>query len=139
VLLRVVVAVGLVAVAVAVAFVLERRRRSTNAPVLDAHPTPRQLYRPDFPGPDVPLLVALFSSSTCDSCAKVRETVRALDAPDVVVCDLEFPAARELHERYAISGVPMVLVADAEGVVKESFVGSLTAPDLQAALARARS
>jgi hypothetical protein len=69
----------------------------------------------------------------------VREVVSALDGPGVAVCDVEFPAARELHQRYAISGVPMVLVADAEGVVREAFVGSVSGRDVEAALARARS
>jgi hypothetical protein len=136
---RIVVAVALAAIAVLVAFLLERRRRAANVPVRDAYPTPRQLYRGDFPLPDAPLLLALFSSSTCDSCAKVREIVLALDDEDVAACDLEFPAQRDLHERYAISGVPMVLIADAEGVVRESFVGPVNASDLESALARARS
>ena len=45
---------------------------------------------------------------------------------------------RELHERYEISGVPMVLIADAEGVVRQSFVGPVTATDLWAAVAGIR-
>jgi hypothetical protein len=57
----------------------------------------------------------------------------------VTVCDLEFSAARELHERYEISGVPMVLIADAEGVVRESFVGPATAQELRDALKRAKA
>jgi hypothetical protein len=135
VFLRVVIALALVGVAVVLAVVIDRRRRRTNAPVRDAYPTPRQLHRPDFPHADVPVLVALFSSSTCDTCAKVRDAVRALDVDGVAVCDLEFPAARDLHERYAISGVPMVLIADAEGVVRHSFVGSVTRDELVVALA----
>jgi hypothetical protein len=136
---RVVVGIVLVAVAVVAALVVERRRRSANAPVRDSYPIPRQLHRADFERPEAPWLVALFSSSTCDSCALVRDRVRGLVRDDVVVCDLEFPTARELHERYAISGVPMVLIADAEGVVRESFVGSVTSTDLAAALERCRA
>jgi hypothetical protein len=136
---RVVIGIALVAVAVAAALVVERRRRRANTPVRDSYPVPRQLHRADFDRPEVPWLVALFSSSTCDSCAVVRDRVRGLVQDGVVVCDLEFPAARELHERYAISGVPMVLIADAEGVVRESFVGSVTSSDLAAALDRARA
>jgi hypothetical protein len=136
--LRVGIAVVLVLVAVAIAFVLERRRRQTAGPIRDSYPTPRQLHRADFPHPEAPWLVALFSSSTCDSCASMRGKVEALTSPEVATCDIEFSANRALHERYEISGVPMVLVADAEGVVRRSFVGPVTATDLWAAVAAAR-
>jgi hypothetical protein len=136
-MVRIAIGVALLGVGVVIAIVLERRR-SVQAPIRDAHPVPRQLHRADCPRPDSPWLVALFSSSTCDSCGSMRERVRALGASDVAVCDLEFSAERELHERYEISGVPMVLIADAEGVVRESFVGPATAQDLRTALDRAR-
>ena len=135
---RVVIGAALLFVAVGVAFVLERRRKTMATPVRDAHPVPRQLHRADFPQPDAPWLVALFSSRTCESCASMREKVLALASAEVAVCDLEYSAARALHERYEISGVPMVLVADAEGVVVESFVGPVSATDLWAAVARVR-
>lgn len=137
-MLRVAIGVVLLVIALNIAVVMERRRR-VGSPIRDAHPVPRQFYRADFPRPDAPWLVALFSSHTCDSCESMREKVRALGATDVVVCDLEFSAERELHERYEISGVPMVLIADAEGVVRESFVGPATAQELRDALARARA
>jgi hypothetical protein len=136
-MLRIAIGVVLLVVALIVAIGLERRRR-VGAPIRDAYPVPRQLYRSDFPEPDAPWLVALFSSSTCDSCGAMRERVRALGTTDVTVCDLEFNVERAIHERYEISGVPMVLIADAEGVVRESFVGPATAGELRDALRRAR-
>jgi hypothetical protein len=138
VILRIGIGAALLVVAVIVAFVLERRRRETAAPIRDSYPVPRQLHRQDFPQPAAPWLVALFSSSTCDSCASMREKVLALASSEVAVCDIEFSQARELHERYGISGVPMVLVADADGVVRRSFVGPATATDLWAAVAEVR-
>jgi len=137
-ILRIGIAAALVAVAVVIALALERRRKATNAPIGDAYPVPRQLYRADFPQPASPWLVVLFSSSTCDSCATMREKVLALGSSEVGVCDIEFGQARELHERYEISGVPMVLIADSEGVVRHSFVGPVTATDLWAAVAEIR-
>jgi hypothetical protein len=134
-MLRVAIGVALVAVAVVIAIVSERRRRA-NAPIRDAHPVPRQVHRADFPQPEAAWLVALFSSRTCDSCAAMRENVLTLRSADVAVCDVEFSVERELHERYEISGVPMVLMVDTEGVVRESFVGPATVPELQAALSR---
>jgi hypothetical protein len=137
-MLRVVIAVAIVIVVAAIAFVIERRRKPST-PVRDAYPVPRQLHRADFPRPDAPWLVALFSSATCDSCATMRGRVQGLEGDDVAVVDVEFPTARAVHERYAISGVPMVVIADAEGVVHESFVGPASADELATALAESRS
>jgi Thioredoxin len=139
VILRVGIGVALLIVAVLVAWWLERRRGSRAAPIRDTYPVPRQLHRADFPQPESPWLVALFSSRTCDSCGLMREKVLALASSEVAVCDVEFNESRELHERYRISGVPMVLLADAEGVVRQSFVGSVSATDLWAAVAGIRA
>ena len=122
----------------AVAVVLERRRRAVAAPVRDPFPVPRQLTRADFPRPDAPWLVALFSSTTCDGCEAMRGRTAALASPEVAVVDVSWQDDRPLHERYEISGVPMVLIADAEGVVRRAFVGAVTATDLWAAVAGAR-
>src|SRR5689334_21670839 len=118
VLARVLVGLVVLLAVGAVAVVLERRRRAVAAPVRDPFPVPRQLTRADFPHPDVPWLVALFSSTTCDGCEAMRGRVEALATPDVAVVDVSWQDDRPLHERYEISGVPMVLVADAEGVVR---------------------
>jgi hypothetical protein len=139
VVLRVGIAVVLLLVAVVVAVVLERRRKTTASPVRDPYPVPRQLFRADFPSPDAPWLVALFSSRTCDSCAAMREKVLALASPEVAVCDLEYSETRSLHERYEVAGVPMVVIADGDGVVRRSFVGPVSATDLWAAVAEARA
>ena len=42
---------------------------------------------------------------------------------------------KDLHDRYGVDAVPMVLVADAVGTVRANFVGEPTATDLWAALA----
>jgi hypothetical protein len=138
VLARVLVGLAVLVVVGAVAVVLERRRRAAAAPVRDALPVPRQVTRDDFPRPDAPWLVALFSSATCEGCAAMRDRVAALETPEVAVVDVSWQDGRAVHERYEISGVPMVLVVDAAGVVRRAFVGSVTATDLWAAVAGAR-
>ena len=135
---RVLIATVVLLVAAGIAVVFERRRGSAGAPIRDPYPVPRQLFRADFPRPDAPWLVALFSSTTCDGCEAMRSKVLTLDSPEVVAVDVSFQAARELHERYEISGVPMVLIADADGVVQRAFVGVVSATDLWAAVAGAR-
>ena len=135
---RVLVATVVLLVAAGIAVVFERRRGSAGGPIRDPYPVPRQLFRADFPRPDAPWLVALFSSTTCDGCEAMRSKVLTLDSPEVVAVDVSFQAARELHERYEISGVPMGLIADADGVVQRAFVGVVSATDLWAAVAGAR-
>jgi hypothetical protein len=134
----VLIATVVVLVAVGITRVLERNRRSKASPIRDPYPIPRQLFRADFPRPDAPWLVALFSSSTCDGCEAMRPKVLTLDSPDVAAVDVSFQADRALHERYEISGVPMVLIADADGVVRRAFIGAVSATDLWAAVAGAR-
>ena len=64
---RVVVAVTLFALLAVLAWWLERRRLS-DAPMQTPGLPPTQLDRADFPRPEVPWLVVLFTSSTCESC-----------------------------------------------------------------------
>lgn len=137
---RLVLAVILVGVAVAVAVVLQRRKP---APPSDREWTiPTQLDRRDFARPDSPWLVAVFTSSTCDTCAGVWEKAVALDAGSegpVCVQQLEAIAEAEIHRRYGIDAVPLVLIVDAEGVVRRHFLGPVTATDLWAAVAEVRN
>lgn len=120
---QLVLVVVLVVVAVLVALVLQRRTRP-DAPVQGRSWTvPGQLARNDFADPTRSWLVVLFSSDTCDTCAGAWETVRVLAAEDVAVQRLPWQQNRRIHDQYGIDAVPTVLVADAEGVVRASFVG----------------
>src|SRR5689334_15617217 len=82
VLIRVGIAVALFAVVAVIALVLERRRR-TNAPLQGQPVVPAQLDRADFPRPEVPWLVVVFTSASCESCAGLYEKVAPLESPDV--------------------------------------------------------
>jgi hypothetical protein len=114
------------------------RRRTPDGPPRDAFPVPRQLARPDFPRPEAPWLVAYFSSETCASCQGLAPKVAVLESAAVATCELEFASRRDLHERYDVSAIPMVLIANSDGVVLRAFVGSTSATDLWAALAECR-
>ena len=83
-------------------------------------------------------LFVLFSSRTCDSCQPMAARVEALESEAVVTVEVEAFADKELHRRYRIEGVPMVVLADAEGVVRAGFVGSVDSWELEDALATAR-
>ena len=129
--------VALVAVAVAVAFVL-RRQRPQPAPTNVGYTLPAQVDRADFDRPDAPWLVAVFTSATCSSCAEVWEKARLLASDDVATQQLEVTATRPLHQRYRVNAVPSIVVADAGGVVRATFVGPVTATDLWASVAELR-
>jgi hypothetical protein len=121
-----------------VAYVLQRRRRPAPPP-RDAYPIPRQLDRADFPRPEAPWLVAYFWSRTCDSCAGLGDKVAVLESDAVSTCALEASDHRVLHQRYEIAAIPMILVADARGIVKRAFLGAVSATDLWAAVAEVRA
>ena len=134
---RAIIAAVIALVAIGVAALV--RRRQPEGPPVDSFPTPRQLRRGDFPRPDAPWLVALFSSTTCGSCPDLAAKIAPLDSPQVAVAEITYQDDRELHDRYDISAVPMVVVADDEGVVKAAFVGPTSATDIWAALAELRA
>ncbi len=133
---RLVVALAVVVVAVVAARLLERRRPAP--PTRDAYPVPAQLDRLDFPRPDAPWLFVLFSSRTCDSCGPMAARMTALESEAVATVEVEAADDKELHRRYRIEGVPMVVLADADGVVRAGFVGSVDAGELEGALTAAR-
>jgi alkyl hydroperoxide reductase subunit AhpF len=134
--LQLVVAVAVVVVAVLVGLIL-RRRQVVAAPTQPRFDVPAQLDRTDFAA-DTPWLVAVFSSATCTSCADVVRKAKVLQSPEVTVVEVEFGTAKQLHEKYDIQAVPIVAIADAQGVVRAGFAGPVTATDLWAAVAEAR-
>lgn len=133
---RLLLAAALVAVAAVVALLLARRR--PDGPTQAGWTVPAQLDRADFSDPDAPWLVLVFSSATCDTCAGVVRNAEALESPMVAVADVEVGVAKALHDRYGIDAVPTLVVADADGVVRASFVGPVNATDLWATVAELR-
>ncbi len=134
---RLVAVVVLAGVAAIVAAVLARR----SGPVPESSPSwtvPAQLDRRDFARPDAPWLVVLFSSVTCEVCASVWERAQIVEGAEVAVQNLEAKADVGLHERYRVDAVPLLLLVDAEGVVRRHFLGPVSASDLWGALAELR-
>jgi hypothetical protein len=131
------IAAGLVVLAGGVAFLLRRRR--PQPPTQARWSVPAQLDRADFAGTDRLWLVVVFTSATCDSCASAVAKASVLESPEVAFQEVSWQANKDLHERYAVDVVPMTLLADDEGVVQASFIGSPNAAELWAAVADARS
>ena len=134
---RLLIAVVIVVVAAGIASVV-RRRQVTDAPTQRRYNVPEQLDRDDFPHRDTPWLVAVFTSDTCDKCADVASKAAVLESRDVAVVNVDFVADRPLHDRYRIDAVPTLVIVDADGVTRRSFLGPMSATDLWAAVAEAR-
>jgi cytochrome c553 len=133
---RVLIAVALVVVSAAAAFVLNRRRPAP--PTQGKVPVPSQLDRQDFAGPDQPWLVVLWTSETCASCHEAAAKASLLAGPEVAYDEIPWQHRKELHDRYGIEDVPLLVLADAEGVVRLSYVGRPDFAELTAAVGAAR-
>jgi hypothetical protein len=134
-----IVVAAVVAIVVAAVAVVIRRRARPDRPTQPRRPSvPAQLDRDDFDRPDAPWLVVVFGSTTCLSCADTRAKAAHLASEDVAVADVDAAARLDLHRRYGIDAVPIVVVADADGVVRASFVGPPSAADLWATMAELR-
>jgi protein-disulfide isomerase len=125
-------------VAVAAALIIQRRTHVDAPTQPETFEVPAMLDRADFERPDAPWLVVVFSSATCLSCQDAWEKAQLLQSDEVAVQDVEVADHQELHQRYGIDAVPMIVVVDDEGVTRASFVGVPSAADLWAALAELR-
>jgi hypothetical protein len=135
---RLLIALGIAVAAALVAIVLRRRHRP-NAPTRSVGLVPEQLDRADFATAEAPWLVAVFTSATCSTCADVVAKADVLASADVAVEAVEFQTRPDLHQRYRIEAVPLLVIADGRGVVRGHFLGPVTATDLWAAVAAARA
>ncbi len=133
---RLLIAAAIVAVAVVVALLARRRR--PDAPTQAPRSVPAQLDRRDFEWPEAPWLVAVFTSTTCHTCADVVTKAGVLASDEVAVADVAFQSRRDLHERYRIEAVPLLVIADRDGVVRASIAGPVAAAELWALVASAR-
>ena len=131
---QIVVAVVIVVVGIAVAAVI-RRRDAGRLAQGKRWTVPAQLERQDFADPAAERLVVVFSSDTCDACARTWQRVEALVGPGTAIDRVSYQERADLHDRYGIEAVPTLLVADREGVVERSFVGPPDPDELAQALA----
>jgi len=130
---RVLLAVAIALAVAALAVLLQRRK--PEPPTQRQWAVPDQVDRNDFDRPGAPWLVAVFSSATCGGCATAVDRAHAVASADVAVQEVEFTARRDLHERYNIETVPMLVVADRQGVVRAHFIGTPADGDVESAFA----
>lgn len=131
----IVVVVALVALAVG----WYVQQRAPDAPTTPAtHTTPDQIDRADFVSPETPWIVLVFTSATCETCAKVWTSTQLVESTEVAIQNVEVTADKALHDRYDITAVPSVVIADAQGVARAAFLGPPSSADLWAKLAEVR-
>jgi len=136
-LTQLVIVAAVAVVALAVGAIVQRR--APDVPTSPTqHTTPDQLDRSDFVRPDAPWLVVVFTSATCETCKKVWTATQLLESDEVATQNVEVVENAELHERYSITAVPAVVIADAAGVSQASFLGPPTSSELWAKLAELR-
>jgi hypothetical protein len=68
----------------------------------------------------------------------VVEVARPLESQAVAFQEVEAGERRDLHDRYAVDAVPMVLMVDGVGVVRDHHLGPVSATHLWGSLAELR-
>ncbi len=114
-----IVVIGLVAFSVSAL----ANRRTPDRPSVPKSILPYQLDRADFNDPNIEWIIALFTSDTCDACELVLQEVSKISLPNIVVQNINYATNKPLHARYEIDSVPILLLADAQGIVRWSFAG----------------
>ena len=104
---------------------------SLGAPKPFAFAAPTLLVRADFPEPDKPWLLAVFTANKCGSCAEVWDEAQKLVATEpaasrVSLAKIESPSHKKLHRHYGIEAVPLTVAADKNGEVQACHLGLLT-------------
>jgi len=136
-MVQIIIVAAVAAIALGVGWAMQRR---APAPPIGPtrHELPPQLDRTDFVRPDAPWLVVVFTSETCETCAKVWTSAELTESGDVAVQNVAVQTDAELHDRYNITAVPSVVIADRDGVNRAEFLGPATSADLWAKLAEVR-
>jgi hypothetical protein len=130
--------VGAVLVVVAVGVALLIRRRAPARPTaVRTYDRPAQLDPADL-GTFTEWTVVLFSSAGCETCAGLRAQAAAAVDESVGFVEFEFGEHPEVHDHYGVDAVPMLLVVDDEGTVREVVVGPQPDGVVRALIARSR-
>lgn len=98
-------------------------QRMPDSPSVPKSILPYQLDRSDFNNPSIDWIFVLFTSDTCDACDLVLSEVSKISLPNVVVQNINYATNKSLHVRYEIDAVPILLLADQQGIVQWSFAG----------------
>ena len=133
---RLLVLVVVAAAAATLAYLVQRRR--PDAPIRTGWTVPEQLDLLSFARPYSPFLFSFFPSASFYSCASFFSLAEPLASASLAVDGGSFDERREVHDHYAVDAVPMVLLVDTLGVVRDHHLGPVSATHLWGSLAELR-
>jgi len=110
-------------VAAGIAWWIQRNQRP--APTAIQGVPPGSLDRSEFRAPEAPLLIAVFTSSSCSSCDAVWGELSGYESTHVAAQNIEVGEEPDIHKRYSIESVPTAVIVDASGETQAAFVGPL--------------
>lgn len=126
--LRIGILVALTVLAVGASLLLRRRR--PDPPSSPSYRAIAEIDRTEFVDPTAPLLIAMFGSTNCHTCPVVWEIIESAVRPGVAIERIDVQDDPTRHKRYRIDGVPTTVVANADGTVRRTMFGPITAQDL---------
>ena len=86
---------------------------------------PGHLSREDFGFTNEPWLVVIFSSESCETCKPLVAESMKLSSLGIAIQEIAVETNKDLHEKYSIDAVPMLLLVDKFGVVRSSHLGPI--------------
>jgi len=93
------------------------QRRNYRHSVRTGSPVPVQIHRGDFPHPEIDWLIAIFTSESCDACTAVLRSAQSIDSAAVHVAKIDSTKNEKIYKLYDIDAVPLLLLANKNGVV----------------------
>ena len=116
------IVLALISFGASLAAVLLRKLNYRNF-VTSGYSVPGHLSREDFGFLKEPWLVVIFSSASCETCKPVVTESMKLTSLGIAIQEITAETNRDLHEKYDIDAVPMLLLVDKFGVVRSSHLG----------------
>ncbi|GIU85320.1 MAG: hypothetical protein KatS3mg008_2095 [Acidimicrobiales bacterium] len=106
------------------------RRRGSQDAGLDLHGVPVHLEPADLGLSPSEWALVVFTDSECASCASTVRSAREKTAGRVALVEVDYRIRPDLHEKYRVDAVPMLLLVADDGTVDSWFVGPPTDHDL---------
>ena len=92
---------------------------------------PGHLSREDFGFTNESWLVVIFSSESCETCKPLVAESMKLSSLGIAIQEIAVETNKDLHEKYSIDAVPMLLLVDKFGVVRSSHLGPTNSEEVR--------
>ena len=92
---------------------------------------PGHLSREDFWFTNESWLVVIFSSESCETCKPLVAESMKLSSLGIAIQEIAVETNKDLHEKYGIDAVPMLLLVDKFGVVRSSHLGPTNSEEVR--------